>query len=50
MTQVEVLVTWDRRLDKRVAESGGNKDTIVVERFDRAWPKQRRGSSAGTEM
>ncbi len=36
-----LLVTLEGRLAKRVTESGAEKETIVVERFDRVWRKQR---------
>ena len=35
-----LLVTLEGRFAKRVTESGVEKEAIVVERFDRAWPKQ----------
>ena len=36
-----LLVTLEGRLTKRITESGAEKDTIVVEHFDRVWPKRR---------
>jgi uncharacterized protein YecT (DUF1311 family) len=45
-----LLVTLEGRLTKRSTESGTEKDTIVVEHFDRTWSKQRCPSrSAGNK-